>query len=595
MNNLQSMIYSAGKGVTPNILSLDIIQTVNKIPYAQVVIGEGTDRNLSPIELSDETCFQPGQEVEIVLSHTGKKASFKGIVIKQNLKKTGDNTYLTIDIKDKAHKLSLLRENAVYTEKDDQTIITDIAKKAKVTVECAAATLKHKQMVQYYCTNWDFIVSRAEANGLLVCMENGKLILKKPDLTDASTQLSAVREYEIEADLSCQYNDVTGVGWDIKEAKLIAAKNSNGAISLNGAHNFTGLAQAMGTDQCRLVSGVFSDKTEMETWANAGLIKNRFSLIRGRISIEGNPLIKLGNMISINGAGNLFNATAIVSGVRHRINDDGWTTDIQCGLSRKWFYKDDDIMERPAAGLLPGVNGLQIGIVEAYPEDGDPDKVHRIKVRIPAIHERDSIIWARLNLPYAGNNRGVLWIPEEGDEVVVGFFNDDPRQAVVLGSLYNGQTETPLSFTDQNNEKGLITRNNIRMIFTDEPDKEKLEITTPAGNKVLLADENGITVEDKNQNKVILHDKGMSFEDKNKNTVITDDKGTVVEDSNKNKLTLNNQGVEIKDLNGNTISLSSAGIEIKDMSGNKVALEASGITVQSSVNVTVKGAMINLN
>lgn len=595
LNNLQSMIFSAGKAVTPNVLSLDIIQSVNKIPYAQVVIGEGTGKSKSPVELSEATCFQPGQPIEIVLSYNGADVTFNGIVLKQNLRKTGENTFLTVDIKDKAHKLSLLRENAVFTGKDDKTIISDITKKAGVKVECNEATLKHKQMVQYYCTNWDFIISRAEANGLLVCVDNGKLVLKKPDLSQVSTELSDIREYEIEADLSCQYDEITGICWDIKEAKPVKATNSNGSITLKGNHNFRDLAQTMGTDKCQLVSGISSDKAEMEAWANAGLMKNRYSMIRGRISIEGNPRIKLGDMVTIAGAGAIFGATAIVSGVRHRINGDGWITDIQCGLSGKWFYKDDNVMEKPAAGLLPGVNGLQIGVVEAYPSDGDPDKVHRIKVRIPAIHEQDSVIWARLNLPYAGKNRGALWIPEEGDEVVVGFFNDDPRQAVVLGSLYNGQTDPPLKFTDQNNEKGFITRNNIKMVFTDEKDKEKLEITTPAGNQVLLVDEKGITVLDKNQNKITLHDKGMSFEDKNKNTITTNDKGTVVEDSNKNTLTLNNQGVEIKDLNGNTIALSSAGIEIKDVSGNKMTLEASGITVQSSANVTVKGAMINLN
>jgi Rhs element Vgr protein len=595
LNNLQSMIFSAGKAVTPNVLSLDIIQNVNRIPYAQVVIGEGTDQKLSPIELSDATCFQPGQPVEIVLSHADQKTTFNGIVLKQNLKKTGDNTFLTIDIKDKAHKLSLIRDNAVFNSKDDKTIIRDIAKKAGITVECDSVTLSHKQMVQYYCTSWDFIISRAEANGLLVCVDNGKLLLKKPVLSNTSTRLSEIREFEVEADLSGQYDEITGVGWDIKEAKPVTVTNNNSSITLNGKHKFSNLAQTMGTDKCRLVSGIYSDKAEMEAWANAGLIKNRYSMIRGRISIEGNPQIKLGDMITIDGAGEIFGATAIVSGVRHRINADGWTTDIQCGLSSKWFYKSDDIIEKPAAGLLPGINGLQIGIVEAYPKNGDPDKIYRIKVRIPAIDEKESVIWARLNLPYAGKNRGILWIPEEGDEVVVGFFNDDPRQAVVLGSLYNGQTKTPLQFTAKNNEKGIITRNNIKMVFTDEKDKEKLEITTPAGNKILLVDEKGITVEDKNRNKVIFHDKGVSFEDKNKNTITTNDKGTIVEDSNKNGLTLNNQGMEMKDFNGNTISLSSAGIQIKDTSGNKVALEASGITIQSSANVTVKGAIINLN
>ena len=178
-----------------------------------------------------------------------------------------------------------------------------------------------------------------------------------------------------------------------------------------------------------------------------------------------------------------------------------------------------------------------------------------------------------------GNNGGFHWIPETGDEVVVGFLID-PRHAVVLGSLYNGQTEPPLALTEDNNEKGLITRNGIRIVFTDEQDKERVEISTPGGNKLLCEDEQGITIRDINENKIVLNDQGMSFEDCHQNKIITNEKGAVVEDANKNVFTLNKQGIEVKDASGNTITLSSAGIELKDMNGNKIALEAGGITVQ---------------
>ncbi|HBF38578.1 MAG TPA: hypothetical protein DDW50_14825 [Firmicutes bacterium] len=598
MNSLQSTIYSDGTAVSSNVLSMDIITAINKIPYAQVVISQGGAKNKTPVELSDMTCFKPGQEIELVLSDTTGTMSFKGIVIKQNLKKKANNTYLTVDIKDKAHKLSLLRQSSVFANKDDQTIITDVAKRADVTVDCSATTLTHKQMVQYYCTNWDFIISRAEANGLLVCVENGTLVLKKPDLGDSTTTLSNIHDFEIEADLSSQYDTVSGFCWDMKEAKTIVAEDTKGTITVKGKQDFSQLAKAMSTSKCVLVSGIPAEKEEMTAWANAGLIKNRYSFIRGRISIDGNASLKLGDMVTISEAGTLFGATAIVSGIRHRIDKEGWTTDIQCGLSSKWFYKNEDLIEKPAAGLLPGINGLQIGVVQAYPSDGDPDKIYRVKVWIPAFDELDanqSIIWARLNQPYAGDQRGMFWIPETGDEVVVGFFNDDPRYAVVLGSLYNGQTTPPMKFTENNYEKGMVSKSGISMLFNDEDNKEKLSFTTPGGNQVLLEDENGITVTDKNANKITLHDKGMTVADKNNNTITMDDKGAVIEDTNANKLTLSKQGIEIKDANGNTITLSSAGVEIKDMSGNKEALEASGITVQSSANVTVKGAMINLN
>lgn len=596
MKNLTAQIFSGGQLVSSQVVSVDLMTSVNKIPYAQVVIGEGGEGNKSVVELSSEACFELGQELEVRLGAPAGEFIFKGIVVKQNLRKIRGQSYLTIDLKDSAFKLCLLRESAVFVDKTDAEIISELAQKAQIKVVCSEETLMHKQMVQYYCTNWDFIVSRAEANGLLVCVSNGSIELKKPILTKASTELPEIYEYEIEADLSSQYNKVSGVYWDLDKVKPVKINNSNQNVDLGGKHDFKKLAAAVNADECTLVSGISGEAAEMEAWANAGLLKSRHSLVQGRVSIAGNPRLRLGDVVTIAGAGELFNATVLISGIRHRINSNGgWITDLQCGLSGKWFYESNEVMDKPAAGLLPGINGLQVGIVEAYPSDGDPDKVHRIKVRIPSIHEQESVIWARLGLPYAGEQRGFHWIPETGDEVVVGFFNDDPRHAVVLGSLYNGQTEPPLALTEDNNEKGLITRNGIRIVFTDEQDKERVEISTPGGNKLLCEDEQGITIRDINENKIVLNDQGMSFEDCHQNKIITNEKGAVVEDANKNVFTLNKQGIEVKDASGNTITLSSAGIELKDMNGNKIALEAGGITVQSAANVTVKGTMINLN
>ncbi len=594
MNSIKSEVYSKGKLVSSNIASLDIIKSVNKIPYAQVVICEGGGDNKSIIEMSNDDCFKPGEEIEIALSNKDDTDTFKGIVIKHNIKKTQDGTLLTVDIKDNSLKLTLQRKSVVFKDKEDKQIIVDIAKNKDIDVECSEKTYTHKQIVQYYCTDWDFIISRAEANGLLVYAENGKLIIKKPDFSSASKKLANIYEFEMEADMSTQFKEIESVCWDIKNVECGKFKNTNN-ITLEGKHDYNTLSELMGTDTCAVVNGVYSEKEEMEQWANARMIKNRLSMLRGRVSVHGNPNIKLGDTIKISESGDIFDSTTIVTGIRHRINTYGWTTDIQCGLSPNWFYTTYPIIDKPAAGLIPGINGLQVGIVEAFPSDGDPEKFHRIKVKIPAIDEQEGVIWARLILPYAGKERGIFFIPEVGDEVVVGFFNDDPRHAVVLGSLYNGKTETPLDFTEENNEKGIITKSGIKIVLNDEKDKEKIEIDTPAGNKVLIEDENGITIEDKNENHISLHDKGISLKDKNSNKIETDENGILFEDTNKNGLLLDKQGVEFKDANGNTVTLSSAGIEIKDMNGNKVALEASGITIKSGAKVVVNGATIDLN
>jgi uncharacterized protein involved in type VI secretion and phage assembly len=69
----------------------------------------------------------------------------------------------------------------------------------------------------------------------------------------------------------------------------------------------------------------------------------------------------------------------------------------------------------------------------------------RIDVRLLSYdgpENQDGLIRARVCVPVSGGGRGTFLIPEVGDEVLVSFINGDPRQAVVIGSLWNG-TQRP--------------------------------------------------------------------------------------------------------------------------------------------------------
>lgn len=163
--------------------------------------------------------------------------------------------------------------------------------------------------------------------------------------------------------------------------------------------------------------------------------RSRHSRIRGRICIPGRADIHLLHRIKIKNIGRRFSDKAfLVTGIRHRVDQTGWLTDIQFGLTPDWFCHQDGIAEEPAAGLLPPISGLHIAVVVEH--SGDPPSKHHVRVKLPAIgHEVDNMVWARLAMPSAGADHGCLFVPEPGDHVVVGFLNDDPRCPVILGSI----------------------------------------------------------------------------------------------------------------------------------------------------------------
>ncbi len=111
----------------------------------------------------------------------------------------------------------------------------------------------------------------------------------------------------------------------------------------------------------------------------------------------------------------------------------------------------------------------------------------------------------------AGDERGTVFRPEIGDEVVVGFLDDDANHPVVLGGLHSGAHPAPIAASDDNHEKGLVTRSGMRVVFDD--DKSVITIDTPNGNEVVLSeDEGSITVADESGSSVVLGSDGIALE-----------------------------------------------------------------------------------
>jgi Rhs element Vgr protein len=192
---------------------------------------------------------------------------------------------------------------------------------------------------------------------------------------------------------------------------------------------------------------------ELKAWSDAKLMRSRLSKIKGKVKIQGFSDIKPGNTIDLTGFGDRFNGVAFVSSVAHRMSaETSWMTEIEFGLTKDWFIDSyDDITDKPASGLVPAVRGLQIGIVTNIHED--PEGEERIRVRLPIIDNENDGVWARLVSTDASGSRGLVFRPEVGDEVIVGFLNDDPRDPVILGSVFSSAKPSPISPEEENNEK----------------------------------------------------------------------------------------------------------------------------------------------
>jgi Rhs element Vgr protein len=586
-----------GQKVSGNygVASIVVHKCVNKVPVAQVMILDG-DASKQDFKASSSADFKPGAKMTIRIGNVNdpmnpERTIYEGRIIRHGIKTIAKKpSMLVLELRDIAVGLTIARHDKYLTDGSDSDAISTLVRTAaipglSVNVEPIPPP-EDKKIVQYYSTDWDFICSRADANGMLVFVENGAIAVKKPSLSAPVETFTYgggnVLEFEAEVDVRDQYKSVKAEAWDPTIQDFASGTGSvKGQVEAGGISSDE-LAGVFNIDFPLRHTGKLT-AAELENWASSKLTRSKLAKIRGRLKTFGFSKIKPGDTILIEKFSDQFNGRIFVSEVRHQYTaTSSWYTDIQFGLSQEWFsHSYPDVVDAPAAGLVPGINGLQIGIVSKI--DGDPLGLDRVKVKIPVISKQNEGIWARVSTLDAGKadkqgeGRASFFRPEVDDEVIVGFLNDDPREPVILGMVNNTKKPAPLTAESANKEKGFITRSKIRLLFNDAD--KTLTIETPGENEST-----------KKKNSIVLSQKDGSI-------VITQ----ITDDSTKNKIEMKKDGISLTSDKDIKITAKKGKIELtaKEIKAEATtSLTASGNTaeVSAKTTTTIKGTssvMIN--
>lgn len=443
------------------VLSIELERAIFRIPTAKIILGTqpvDSENNQHFARESDD--FIPGAEIEIKLGYgSNNETVFHGIIVKQGIRNlTGLSDELIIHCRDKSTKMTLGRKSAYYQDMTDSAITTSILSDYGLSSAVEATTCTHKQLVKYQLNDWDFIVARAEANGMLAYAENGKVSVKKP--LDSGM-----------ADLKVAF------GKDV--------------LSYD----------------CSIESP-FIEKNELNALADAQLPRDQMFIMQGTITFIGNATPKLNTLLELHGFGDRFKGNALITSIQDSIQEGIWRTTVGIGLPSEWQDAQRTLSAPSTGGLLPALGGLQNGIVKKM--DEDPDGQYRILVEVPAIDPAGAGIWARMAHFYATSGKGSFFLPEIGDEVVLGFLNDDPCYPIILGMLYSSNIQPPYPPDHKNEIKAFVTKNDLKIEFNDGD--KVLSIKTPGGNEFVLSDKDkSITLKDQHGNKIEMTDAGIAL------------------------------------------------------------------------------------
>ena len=509
--------------------ALSVTAAANRIASARLTYVDGA-AGQGDFPLSNKPLFAPGAAVEISAGAGSNPALvFKGIVTGIRLKvREASPSTLIVECRHAASRLTLVRRSANFFDKTDGDAIESLLSAAGVNGEVDSTTVTHKQLVQHDCSDWDFINARAAANGLLVLTRAPDLAVKKPALASAAAELhfgATLLEIDAEVDGRAQTAAVQVLSWSPADQAVMATDGEAPAFKNPGNFNPDTLADGAGAAALLLRHAALDD-AEATALAAATWQTTRLDLTSGRVKCEGIATLLPGDTVKLSGVGERFSGDVLVSGVRHEFDTTGgWKTHLQFGGTAPDPALRERLQSHRTAALLAPVAGLQAGVVT---DNEDPEGEFRVRVRMPLMADGEDGgdgIWARVAAIDAGSDRGFFFRPEAGDEVLIGFLDDDPRQPVILGMLHSSAMAAPLSPSNDNPQKGYKSRSGIQLLFDDA--KKVVTLLTPGGNSLVLDDDaQGITIKDQNGNKIVLSSDGIAIESSKALTLKSDTEGS---------------------------------------------------------------------
>lgn len=220
-------------------------------------------------------------------------------------------------------------------------------------------------------------------------------------------------------------------------------------------------------------------------------------------------------------------------------------------------------------------------------DNNDPEGMGRIRVRF-FWQNKEQSPWLRLISPCAGGGKGFYFIPEIGEEVLIGFENNNAEKPFVFGTQYNGKTNAKSFNSSKNDLKVIQTRSGHVIKLDDKDGSESITITDKNGNIITLNTKDK-TISISAPEKIELSAKEIIINGDNKVEIKSKNEVKV---SGDNKVSLDSSNSIEENATSIKINAKAKATLSSDLS---VSLEGTKVNINGSISTTVKGGILNLN
>jgi phage protein D/phage baseplate assembly protein gpV len=509
-------------------------------------------------------------------------------------------TFTVIRGYDQTHRFFRGRRTASYQQMTASDIATKIAQRAKLQIgEVTATTTVFDHYSQAGQTDWEVLSALARANNLEIAVREGKFSFTSPTVASkappagggASTDPLVL---ELGKDLlrfrsiltsAGQVGNVEVRGWDVATKNALTATEAAETKRIElPTVTPKALAKTFGDPTYVATDVPYRTQAEVDEAAKAlaDEVASAFAEFEG--TARGNPKLRAGAAVSIDGLGEPFDGKYTITTSRHRFDPlTGYTTS----------FSVTGRQDRTLLGLASNGHGKApaVIVIGQVSDAADPEKSGRVKLTFPWLSADYVSDWARTVQSGAGKDRGWQVLPEVGDEVLVAFEQGDFRRPTVVGGLFNGvdtMPRGPMDLVDGGtgkiNRRSMVSRLGHRVDLVDASGKEGVRVATTDEKLKLIMDHSGTTI--------TLHADGK--------VVIEGTQGIAIDSASANMELKGNQ-IKIKATGGVTVDGGSGAVDVKaggqlSLTGASAKLEGSATTeVKGGTSCSIQAAMVKIN
>ncbi len=542
-----------------------------------------------------------GAQLEVAVDMGGSKPLFAGEITATTYEHFGGRTTLSVTAYDRRHRLYRGEQSRTFTKATYANVVQKLCQEAGLTAKVdGLPNVLHPFLLQRQCSNGDYLdailaevgaVSLSDGAGKAKVTTLAKLDESDKQPVDTIEFSVEVTRYSFRSTSDADHDKVTVRGWDpMRKQAFVADPPGAARPAIPAAKGCADYRKPVHSTHNALSAD------EAKAIAHGISARQRALAVQLEAAGVGNPKLTAGKLIEVKNVVKDFEGKYRLTSVRHNFSPDGFTTEFSCrGFGD---HTMPGMLQQAVLGQEAGPRPSQgpKGVFPAIVTNlRDPEKLGRVKVKLPWLSDTVGSDWFWVVSPGAGAGRGFFVLPEVNDTVLVAFEAGDVRRGYVLGGLYNGRDKPPgadhLGSDGKVNKRVIQTRAGHKLVLDDSESAPGIELVTKSGKL-----------------KVSLDDKATVFKLESGKDVIVDAKGNITIKSVGNvevtatgdlKLSGNNVNVEAKMdlvLKGGMNVKVDGGMNTEIKGGMNAKLTGgAGTEVSSGAITTVKGALVKIN